>query len=227
MLTIGSLFAGIGGLELGLELAGFGPVAWQVELDERRRGVLAKHWPDAERHNDVRQCGAHNLARVGIICGGFPCRGISPAGSRTGFAHPQTGLWREMLRIVSELRPRWVVVENVDGGVEWVERVSRDLSTLGYSSLPIPVSAAALGAPHERPRRFIVANADSQSEPLGAFNAQVAGICATAGRLPEWSERPPVGVDDGIHWAMAALGDAVVPRCAEVAGWVIRELEAI
>ena len=73
MLTIGSLFSGIGGLELGLEWAGLGPVKWQVEIDDYCLKVLEKHWPDVKRYKDVKEVGKHNLEPVDLICGGFPC----------------------------------------------------------------------------------------------------------------------------------------------------------
>jgi site-specific DNA-cytosine methylase len=132
-MTIGSLFAGIGGLELGLERAGLGPVVWQVEKDVQRRHWLANNWPNAERFDDVRTVGVANLAHVDIVCGGYPCRGISSAGPRNGFDHPETDLWSEMLRVVEEIGPLAVVVENVSGGVAWVERVCADLVEIGYS----------------------------------------------------------------------------------------------
>lgn len=113
MLSIGSLFSGVGGLELGLERAGLGPVRWQVEIDAFCRGVLAKHWPKADRLTDVRSVGAATLAHVDLICGGFPCQDLSCANTGgAGLAGERSGLWWEYERIIDELRPRWVVVEN-------------------------------------------------------------------------------------------------------------------
>lgn len=110
-LTIGSLFSGIGGIELGLEWAGLGPVMWQVEKDPFCRDVLKRHWPEVKRYEDVRQVGRSNLAPVDLICGGFPCQDTSSAGSRKGLEGPSSGLWREFHRIrcraPSPLSPLW------------------------------------------------------------------------------------------------------------------------
>jgi DNA (cytosine-5)-methyltransferase 1 len=165
--TIGSLFSGIGGLELGLERAGLGPVAWQVEIDPFCRLVLERHWPKTARFEDVRGVGAACLAPVDVICGGFPCQDVSAAGKGAGLAGKRSGLWSEYRRIVSELRPEWVVVENVLGGAtRWFDRVVCELEELGYGCLPIPLSAQDVGAPHLRRRVFIVANRRSQQRSL-------------------------------------------------------------
>jgi DNA (cytosine-5)-methyltransferase 1 len=157
MLTIGSLFSGIGGLDLGLEWAGLGPTLWQVEISEPCRRVLARHWPEAKRYEDVRSVGAPTLAPVDLICGGFPCQDISSAGKRAGLAGARSGLWYEFARILAECRPRFVVIENVaSGAAKWVDAVRGDLERLGYASLPIPIAASDLGAPHQRARVFIV-----------------------------------------------------------------------
>ena len=143
MLTIGSLFSGIGGLELGLEWAGLGPTFWQVEKDAKRRDVLARHWPEAEQHEDVCTVEATTLAPVDLICGGFPCQDVSSAGRRAGLAGARSGLWYEFARIAAERRPQWVVVENVGSGArKWVDAVCRDLGRLGYASLPVPIAAS-------------------------------------------------------------------------------------
>ncbi len=161
---IGSLFSGIGGLEIGLEAAGLGPVAWQVEQDPFCRAVLAKHWPAVDRSvSDVRTAGASNLRPVDLICGGFPCQDVSGAGKGAGLAGERSGLWFEFARIVGELRPRIVVVENVASGARrWLCRVRSDLHTLGYRTRAIALSAADVGAPHLRRRIFIVAHRDGE-----------------------------------------------------------------
>ena len=124
-LTIGSLFSGIGGLELGLECAlrdgGFSvETAWQCEQDEWCRGILARHWPHAVRHDDVRNVGAVPRSQyagyVDLLCGGFPCQDLSYAGNGAGLAGERSGLWGEFARIVRELRPRVVVVEATEPG---------------------------------------------------------------------------------------------------------------
>lgn len=261
MLTIGSLFSGIGGLELGLEWAGLGPVLWQVESDPFCQRILAKHWPEAERFDDVRAVGAE-LRRVDLICGGFPCQDLSPAGTREGLAGERSGLWREFARVVSAVRPRWVVVENTGGGASaWVDAVSGDLAERGYEVLPCPVSAWAVGASHIRQRVFLVAYAhdrDGQlavaehaevAEPpsLRADSAQVgldAGLLregagasgherarAADGRAFSWGFEPDLvravhGIPSRVD-RVGALGNAVVPQCAEVVGWVVRELAGV
>jgi site-specific DNA-cytosine methylase len=113
-LIFGSLFAGIGGFDLGYHQAGM-RCAWQVEIDPAARSVLAHHWPDVPRPADVRDCGAHNLAPVDVICGGFPCQDLSVAGNRAGLAGKRSGLFYELVRVVNELQPKLLVWENVPG----------------------------------------------------------------------------------------------------------------
>jgi len=284
---IGSLFSGIGGLELGLEWAGLGPVRWQVEQSDYCRAVLERHWPEASRYDDVRAVGA-DLAPVDLICGGFPCQDVSSAGARKGLAGDRSGLWGEFARVVGVLRPRWVVVENVASGATlWLDAVVRELGELGYAALPVPLSAADVGAPHRRARIFVIASdadserrepgargtraerpggavadrgaaadADRDGQPGISVNAEVAraseaGDAVRSGRkglgpgarqarrgrpaTPAW--RPPVPdflrVADGLSRGLgsprrriAALGNSVVPQCAEVIGWMVRELAA-
>lgn len=177
-LRIGSLFSGIGGLELGLEWAGLGRTVWQVEQDAFCLGVLAKHWPKARRYTDVRQVGAH-LAPVDLICGGFPCQDVSSAGKRAGLGGAQSGLWYEFARVTGECRPEWLVIENVASGAKrWVDAVQGDLRRLGYASLPIPIGARDVGAPHRRNRIFIVGHRMLQglqgAEAEGAEGARSA-----------------------------------------------------
>ena len=164
-MTFGSLFAGVGGFDLGLERAGM-VCKWQVEIDGFCQKVLAKHWPDVPRFVDVRDCGMHNLEPVNLIAGGFPCQDVSIAGKRKGLQGEQSGLWAEFARIVCEVKPRWVLVENVPGllssnaGRDF-GTILRDLAACGYDAEWDCIPAAAFGAPHLRYRVFIVAYSKS------------------------------------------------------------------
>ena len=160
-ITFGSLFAGIGGLDLGLERAGMA-CRWQVEIDDYCCQVLAKHWPTVERYEDVRTVGIRNLESVDLICGGFPCQDISSAGKRAGIEGQRSGLWSEFYRIICELRPRYVLVENVAALlVRGMDRVLGNLADGGYDAEWDCIPAAAVGAPHIRYRVFILAHRNS------------------------------------------------------------------
>ena len=184
-MRIGSLFSGIGGLELGLERAGVGHTVWQVESNLFCREVLAKHWPEAERFEDVRKTtGLHNiccdldedcgcdprpLEPVDIICGGFPCQDISLAGKGRGLEGKRSGLWWEFDRIIRELRPRYVVVENVPAlRSRGLGGVLGALAESGYDAKWDCIPAQAIGAPHRRDRLYLVAwrVSDAERHPL-------------------------------------------------------------
>jgi len=159
--TIGSLFAGIGGFDLGFQRAGF-DIGWQVEIDPWCRKVLAKHWPQVPRFKDVREVGAHNLPPVDVVCGGFPCQDISVAGKQKGLDGERSGLWFQMRRITSELRPQFLVVENVARLLtNGMDRVLGSLAEIGYDAEWQVISAADMGAPHLRKRVWIVAYPNS------------------------------------------------------------------
>ena len=113
-MKFGSSFSGIGAFDLGFERAGMTCV-WQVEIDTRCQSVLGRHWPDVKRYGDVHDVGKHNLEPVDLVCGGFPCQDLSIAGQRAGLAGERSGLWFEFHRILTGLKPRWVVIENVPG----------------------------------------------------------------------------------------------------------------
>lgn len=178
-LTVGSLFSGVGGLDLGLERAGM-RVAWQVEIDDYATRVLARHWPNVPRFRDVRECGRHNLAPVDLVAGGFPCQPHSLAGKRSASGDDRD-LWGEFARILRELKPRWVVAENVPGLLSseagrFFGRVLRDLAASGYDAEWDCLPAAAFGAPHLRDRVFLVAHArgkqlSQQSQPQSEGSA--------------------------------------------------------
>jgi DNA (cytosine-5)-methyltransferase 1 len=154
---MGSLFAGIGGFDLGFERAGF-KTSWQVEIDPYCQKVLAKNFPEAERFGDIRECGSHNLKPVDVISGGFPCQDISTAGRGAGIEGERSGLWGDMCRIVCEIRPSFVLVENVAALLgRGMGRVLGDLAEIGYDAEWEIISAADVGAPHLRERVWITA----------------------------------------------------------------------
>jgi DNA (cytosine-5)-methyltransferase 1 len=156
------LFSGIGGFSLGLERSGgFETVAF-CEIEDFPRRVLAKHWPKVPCYHDIRELTADRLAADGIavdaICGGFPCQDISNAGKQAGIEGERSGLWSEYARLIGELRPRVVFVENVSALLgRGLDRVLGDLAALGYDAWWDCIPASALGAPHQRDRFWLVA----------------------------------------------------------------------
>lgn len=159
-LTVGSLFSGIGGFDLGFERAGF-DIAWQVEFDPFCQSVLKKHWPNAKLYSDIREVKTNELQQVDVLCGGFPCQPVSVSGKRKG-REDERWLWPEFARIVRGVRPAYVVVENVPGlltvdGGQLFGGILSDLAACGYDAEWQVLSAAACGAWHQRERLFIVA----------------------------------------------------------------------
>lgn len=167
-MTYLSLFSGIGGLDLGLDRAGFNCVG-QVECDHFAREVLAKHWPHVERWEFVQHIlkEARNGRRFSVdaVVGGFPCQDISVAGKGAGiFRGTRSGLWWAMLELICLIQPRWVIAENVPAlRTRGADAVLSSLSFRGYSAEAIVVGAEHVGAPHRRHRVFIVANANSDT----------------------------------------------------------------
>lgn len=166
-ITVGSLFSGIGGIDLGLERAGM-EVKWQVESNPWCNKILAKHWPKVKRYGDIKNVKGEELESVDLVCGGFPCQPASQAGKRKGQSD-ERWLWPEFYRIIREVRPRWVLAENVPGllsvnaGSAFGEVVG-DLAQSGYCVEWDCISAAAVGAPHLRERIWIVAHTDHTRE---------------------------------------------------------------
>ena len=162
-MTFGSLFAGIGGFDLGLERAGMKP-KWQVEYDDYCSRVLAKHWPRVRRFKDIRHVDPADLAPVDVVCGGFPCQPASVAGKRRG-QEDDRWLWPEMLRIVQAIRPAWVLGENVAGIISLgLDDVLSDLERAGYACQTFIIPACAVDAPHRRDRVWVVAHAQSRKD---------------------------------------------------------------
>ena len=159
------LFSGIGGFALGLERTGGFHTAAFCEIDPFARRVLAKHWPQVRRYHDVTAISAGRLAADGIaidaICGGFPCQDISVAGKGIGLDGARSGLWREFARLIGEIRPSWVIAENVPAlRNRGADRVFADLEALGYAWWAGVVGAVHVGAPHQRNRVWIIAHAE-------------------------------------------------------------------
>ena len=146
-MKFGSLFSGIGAIDLGLERAGM-TCRWQVEIDEFANLVLEKHWPDVPRYRDVREVDGKKVEKVDLVCGGFPCTDISVAGRGAGLEGVQSGLWYEMFRIVREMRPNWVLIENVSAlRTRGADAVLDGLEAQGYSCWPFVVGGREVGAP--------------------------------------------------------------------------------
>lgn len=164
-MTHGSLFSGIGGFDLAAEWSGFTNL-FNCEWEEFPRKVLKHHFPNAEQYGDIKQFNATAYSgRLDILSGGFPCQPFSVAGKRKG-SEDERHLWPEMLRVIGECKPRWVVGENVRGLVNWsdglvFETCCSDLEALGYSVQSFIVPACATGAPHRRDRVWIVAHSDN------------------------------------------------------------------
>jgi DNA (cytosine-5)-methyltransferase 1 len=256
-MKFGSLFSGIGGMDLGLERAGM-ECAWQVEIDEFCRKVLTKHWPNVPKFNDVREVGKHNLEPVDLIAGGFPCQDISNAAQggkgRRGISGERSGLWSEFYRIICQLRPRFVLVENVPAiTLRGLDRVLMNLAEGGYDAEWDCLPASVFGAPHRRERFFLIAYPCEVGRSNGAryyFKDGVPrdahwgltqdfksgtqwkrwAIAASQAVDGEVSESDFCSVDDGLRKELdgiAAFGNAVVPQVAEWIGERILEAEAL
>jgi DNA (cytosine-5)-methyltransferase 1 len=217
------LFSGIGGFSLGLERSGMRTIAF-CEADESCRRVLARHWPGVPIHDDVRTLGR---VECEVICGGFPCQPFSTAARGRNNA---IDLWPEMLRLVRENSPRWVVAENVPGlGDDGVDRVCSDLQDAGYATWPIDLDTAPAGRHRGRQRLLFLAHPYSEGEPRCAIDAEMAGLPALSGRSRQ-DDPAPVGMDDGLPGRMdrlGMLGNAVSPWAIELIGRAIMNAEGL
>jgi len=237
-LTVLSLFAGIGGLDLGLERAGMAVVG-QVEIDPYCQRVLAHHWPEVPRHDDIHTTTTwwHDPAagprpRVDVVAGGFPCQPVSQAGRQLAQQDPRW-LWDPMRDLIADLRPTWVIGENVPGLLRrGLGLVHTDLQRLGYRVRTGTITACALGAPHPRERLFILAH----TLGLGRcpWRHDPARAATPAGQHQDrrqargsggWPAEPDVarmayGIPAGMD-RRRTLGNAVVPAVAEHIGRLI------
>lgn len=233
---VGSLFSGIGGLDLGLERAGM-EIAWQVEKDLFCQTILQMRFPHVRLHPDVKTFIPGEGSRVDIIAGGFPCQDISQLGKKAGLSGERSGLWFEMLRIIRALRPRFVLLENVPNLLRRdFGAILTGLASCGYDAEWKVLSAAGSGAPHLRERLFLIAHPDGYRLPRWPVHRrcskfwqkgkeQLARFLQTGVRL----DLPEIGfcrMDDGISQRMEqsrALGNAVVPQLAQSIGEALIE----
>ncbi len=245
MLTHFSLFSGIGGIDLAAEWAGFTTVG-QVEIDDYATKVLEKHWPDVPRWRDIRSVTgddvrARGIKEVTVLSGGFPCQPHSLAGKRKA-STDERDLWPEYRRLISEIRPKWVVAENVRGLLtsengRFFRGILRDLSEMGFNVGWCCFPAAWVGAVHRRERIFTIAHAHSRtiqfmgirknnvqrgkktekwSEDWYKFELDYGKVAPSKWREPGGSPQPFIcRKSDGVsNWMdrWRCLGNAVVPQ---------------
>lgn len=254
MLTVLDLFSGIGGFSLGLErTGGFKTVAF-CEIDAHCRGVLERHWPGVKQYDDIRGVTADGLAGDGIgpidvITGGFPCQDISIAGLKAGIEGARSGLWSEIVRLAREVRPRYVIVENVanllSGPSEepgaWFGRVLGDLAEIGFDAEWECIPASAVGAHFIGERVWIVAS------PTPARGLRWEGCWPPEVGAHSWGRDEferlvrlsirngvPAGslgrISDGLPGRLGrlhSLGNTVVPQIPELIGRAILKAEGL
>ena len=229
MWTLGSLFAGIGGFDLGFERTGRFTTSWQVEIDSYATRVLERHWPTVRRCRDIYDFPPEPVSdwQVDIVTGGFPCQDISRSGQGAGLGGPNSGLYYEALRVVARLRPQVVVLENV------APLLSRGLGTvlgtlaeIGYDCEWHCIPASAVGAPHKRNRIFIIAMlADANSQRQRGFHqaGQPTGRRRVSQSLPgsyiaspgtdAWRSEPALGeLVNGVSDRLVRFAGRVIPR---------------
>lgn len=236
-LRILDLFSGIGGFSLGLErTGGFETVAF-CEIEPFPRKVLAKHWPEVPQYDDVRNLSAAQVGAVDVITAGFPCQDISLSGRGEGIAGVRSGLWAEVARLVGELRPKFVILENSPALlVRGFGTVLSDLAKVGYDAQWHCIPAAYAGAAHLRDRIWIVAypmqngGITSTCRDLDwqiLYQAEWPEVADATGGHASWAPEPDVArVANGIPNIVdrrSALGNAVVPQIPELIGRAILE----
>ena len=242
VITVGSLFSGIGGIDLGLERAGM-TVKWQSEIEPYSCRVLKKHWPDVPNLGNIKEINWEEVERVDVIAGGYPCQPFSLAGQRKGTDDPRH-LWPYFLRAISELRPRFALLENVRGHLSMgLDRVLADLTSIGYDAEWQIVRASDIGANHRRERLIIVAYPDERAMERGIYSGispeTIEGrrevfLAPTSSRgnagalhFPRFPESGVGRIAHGIPNRLdrlRGLGNAVVPQVAEYVGRVIVEM---
>jgi DNA (cytosine-5)-methyltransferase 1 len=201
-LTVGSLFSGIGGFDLGLERAGM-EVIWHSEIEPYACKVLAKHWPAVPNLGDITKIDWSSVERPDVLCGGFPCQPVSKVGRQRAQADARW-LWPDFAAAIRSLRPGYVFVENVEGLLgRGANIVLGDLASLGFDAEWDCIPASAVGAPHERYRLIVVAYAQGGRARMEDREAPGAGRRAAesrgAGVRPGIGDSPDMGAGAGGH----------------------------
>lgn len=215
-LRVLDLFSGIGGFSLGLEWAGMMTTQF-VERDPKAQRILRKHWPDTPIHEDVKTYEGRDRS-ADVICGGFPCQRFSTATRGRATAED---LWPEMRRIINNVRPIWVVAENVPRvGYDYP---SRELEAIGYTVWPLRLDASPRGRRHRRRRAVFIAHSNTHGKPGCPFNAEMGDVQSASGRSGH-VEPLPLGVANGLPRELdrlQLLGNSFSPVWAEAIGRAI------
>jgi DNA (cytosine-5)-methyltransferase 1 len=253
MLRVLDLFSGIGGFSLGLEqTGGFETVAF-CEIDKEAGKVLKKHWPNVPIFTDVKTLNKEEVDKFGpidVICGGFPCQDISCAGNREGIHAKRSGLWWKFQRLISDIRPKYVLVENVSALlIRGLDEVLGSLSEIGYDAEWEIIRASEFGLPHRRERIFLVAYPQSEHGPKTSLLQPGRGRDYGRGfrcegefrrllSLENWTEedtrranggRPIIcrkndGIPGKVH-RLKQLGNSIVPACAQYVAQCVLEFD--
>ncbi len=197
------LFSGIGGFALAARWVGWETVGF-CEIDPYCQKVLRKHWPDVPIYEDIRELDGRTVGHVDIITGGYPCQPFSVAGKRRGEADDRH-LWPEFARLIQEIRPRWVVGENVAGHISMgLDSVLSDLEGCGYSHETFVIPACAVGAPHRRYRVWIIGYTHDKGQSTSPVNDEALGMPKAVGdnrsKRIQGSGKEQVSRQLGISW---------------------------
>lgn len=237
-MTHGSLFSGIGGFELGAEWAGI-ETLWSCEIETFQRSILNKHFQNTKQYEDIKELS--HPGYVDIISGGFPCQDISIAGKGVGITGGRSGLWSEMYRVIREVRPRYVIIENSPMLlVRGFERVLCDLSQIGYDAEWQCLSNADFGFDHRRERVYVIAHSDEVRQQAGRIQERspAQGIFVAppkqhggfplSERIYKMPDCEHIGINDGIRdWThrVGSIGNAVNPTVAKYLFECIKEFD--
>ena len=223
------LFSGIGGFSLGLRMAGGFETVQFCEIDPYCQKVLAKNFPGVPIHEDIKTFRAER-GSADVICGGFPCQDISVAGKGAGITGERSGLWSEYARIIGDVQPRYVIVENSAALLaRGLGRVLGDLAQIGYDTEWHCIPAAAIGAPHIRDRTWIIAYPDNRR--FTGRGESWKALLSTLSWAESWHGEPELdrmdyGLPDRVD-RLRGIGNAIVPQIAEIIGRAIMTSETV